>query len=264
VYNYKGAIRSEQNKIMTQMWGGRFNGCSSFNKINDVLADLNNSLKLDARLYADDIDASKAYAEALQRAGYLSIYECEIILQGLETVRIDWIEKKIQFLNTDEDVHTVNERRLTEIIGEVALKLNAGRSRNDQVVTDMKLWMRKAIRELCVSFQLIMRVIIEKSEQNIDVLMPGYTHLQRAQTVHFSHWLLSHAFALREDCLRLCEFKERSNVLPLGSGALAGNPLDINRIWLAERLGFSGITANSMHAVGDRDFVSKLYCAKFD
>lgn len=238
-----------------QLWGGRFG--NNAGKTNECLASLNCSLPLDSRLFADDIDGSKAYAEALAKAGYLTSSECSSIVKGLELVRYDWIEGLIKFLPTDEDVHTVNERRLTELIGEVGQRLHTGRSRNDQVITDMKLWMRKAIRETCSALRTVMESMCQQAQQHLGVLMPGYTHLQRAQPVLFSHWMLSHAFALREDCLRLCDLRVRANVLPLGSGALAGNPLQIDRVWLAERLGFAAVTANSMHAVGDRDFVGE-------
>ncbi|XP_065356811.1 argininosuccinate lyase [Calliphora vicina] len=242
-----------------QLWGGRFG--KNAGKTNECLATLNCSLPVDSRLFADDIDGSKAYAEALKKAGYLTAEECEKILTGLELVRYDWIEGLMKFLPSDEDVHTVNERRLTELVGDVGQRLHTGRSRNDQVITDMKLWLRKAIRETCSSMRKLMESMTQQAQQHLGVLMPGYTHMQRAQTVQFSHWLLSHAFALREDCLRLCDVRSRSNVLPLGSGALAGNPLQIDRVWLAERLGFAAVTANSMHAVGDRDFVVDfIYC----
>ncbi|KAL7739231.1 hypothetical protein ACLKA6_015089 [Drosophila palustris] len=239
-----------------QLWGGRFN-----EKSNEAMIELNNSLVHDARLYADDLDASKAYAEALHRAGHLKDAERDKLVKSLELIRYDWIERLVKFLPTDEDVHTVNERLLVEITGELGKRLHTGRSRNDQVVTDMKLWLRKAIRETLGRLRVLIKSIAEQAESHLGVLMPGYTHLQRAQPVQFSHWLLSHAFALREDCLRLGELRDRSNVLPLGSGALAGNPLGIDRLWLAERLGFANVTGNSMHAVGDRDFVVDfIYC----
>ncbi|KAH8273825.1 hypothetical protein KR044_001150 [Drosophila immigrans] len=239
-----------------QMWGGRFNG-----QPNVALLELNNSLPFDARLYADDLDASKAYAEALMRAGHLNDVECDKLVKSLELIRYDWIERLVKFLPSDEDVHTINERMLVELTGELGQRLHTGRSRNDQVVTDMKLWLRKAIRETLGRLRLLVKAIADQAESQLGVLMPGYTHLQRAQPVQFSHWLLSHAFALREDCLRLGELRDRANVLPLGSGALAGNPLGIDRLWLAERLGFAAVTANSMHAVGDRDFVVDfIYC----
>ncbi|XP_033248420.1 argininosuccinate lyase isoform X1 [Drosophila miranda] len=244
------------SKNSYQLWGGRFS-----EKPSEALQALNISLPYDSRLYADDLDASKAYAEALQRAGYLNTAEADKLVKSLELIRYDWIERTIKFLPTDEDVHTVNERLLVEITGELGQRLHTGRSRNDQVVTDMKLWLRRGIRETLGRLSRVIESAVQQAEVHLGVLMPGYTHMQRAQPVQFSHWLLSHAFALREDCLRLVELRDRANVLPLGSGALAGNPLGIDRLWLAERLGFSGVTANSMHAVGDRDFVVDfIYC----
>ncbi|XP_062134356.1 argininosuccinate lyase [Drosophila sulfurigaster albostrigata] len=250
-------MTSNQSTNNYQMWGGRFNS-----QPNVALMELNNSLPFDARLYADDLDASKAYAEALKRAGHLNDAECDKLVKSLELIRYDWIERLVKFLPSDEDVHTVNERMLVDLTGELGQRLHTGRSRNDQVATDMKLWLRKAIRETLGRLRLLINAIAQQAESHLGVLMPGYTHLQRAQPVQFSHWLLSHAFALREDCLRLGELRDRANVLPLGSGALAGNPLGIDRLWLAERLGFAAVTGNSMHAVGDRDFVVDfIYCA---
>ncbi|XP_015036947.2 argininosuccinate lyase isoform X2 [Drosophila pseudoobscura] len=246
------------SKNSYQLWGGRFS-----EKPSEALQALNISLPYDSRLYADDLDASKAYAEALQRAGYLNTAEADKLVKSLELIRYDWIERTIKFLPTDEDVHTVNERLLVEITGELGQRLHTGRSRNDQVVTDMKLWLRRGIRETLGRLSRVIESAVKQAEVHLGVLMPGYTHMQRAQPVQFSHWLLSHAFALREDCLRLVELRDRANVLPLGSGALAGNPLGIDRLWLAERLGFSGVTANSMHAVGDRDFVVNLNRSKW-
>lgn len=241
-----------EQKNSYQLWGGRFKEPAS-----EAMRELNNSLPIDARLFAVDLDASKAYAEALHRAGYLTNADCDKLVKSLELIRYDWIERIIEFLPSDEDVHTVNERLLVGICGELGQRLHTGRSRNDQVATDMKLWLRKAIRETLGKLRQVIEAIAKDAETYMGVLMPGYTHLQRAQPVHFSHWLLSHAFALREDCKRFGELRDRANVLPLGSGALAGNPLGIDRHWLAERLGFAGVTWNSMHTVGDRDFVGE-------
>ncbi|CAD7000542.1 unnamed protein product [Ceratitis capitata] len=242
-----------------QLWGGRFGDAEG--KTSECLAKLNCSLPLDSRFYDEDIDGSIAYAEALARAGLITDKESADIGAALEVVRGEWKDASIKFLGSDEDVHTVNERRLTELIGDVGKKLHTGRSRNDQVITDMKLWLRRGIRETVADLCAVIEVTLEQAKKNLDVLMPGYTHLQRAQPVLFSHWMLSHAFALQADCQRLLELKTRANVLPLGSGALAGNPLGVDRVWLAKRLGFAGVTPNSMHAVGDRDFVVDfIYC----
>lgn len=238
-----------------QLWGGRFGDAEG--KTNECLAKLNCSLPLDSRFYGEDIDGSIAYAEALARAGLITDKDAANIGAALEVVRREWTDGSIEFLSSDEDVHTVNERRLTELIGDVGKRLHTGRSRNDQVITDMKLWLRRGIRETLVGLLAVIEASVVQAKKNLGALMPGYTHLQRAQPVQFSHWMLSHAFALQADCQRLLELKERANLLPLGSGALAGNPLGVDREWLAKRLNFAGVTPNSMHAVGDRDFVGK-------
>ncbi|KAI9578017.1 hypothetical protein GQX74_015493 [Glossina fuscipes] len=209
----------------------------------------------DSRLFADDLDVSKAYTEALRKAGCLTNEQCSSILAGLELVRYDWIEGLLKFSPTDKDVHTINKRRLTEIIGEVGQYLNSGCSRNEQVLTDMKLWLRKAINELLVRVQRCIEAILEKAEHHLGVLMPASIDLQRVQAVQFSHWLLSYAWILREDYLRLKEQEKLLLVSPLGSGTVAGNPFHIDRVWLAKRLGFTSVTTNSLHAVADSDFM---------
>ncbi|KAL9929505.1 argininosuccinate lyase isoform 1-T1 [Glossina fuscipes fuscipes] len=216
----------------------------------------------DSRLFADDLDVSKAYTEALRKAGCLTNEQCSSILAGLELVRYDWIEGLLKFSPTDKDVHTINKRRLTEIIGEVGQYLNSGCSRNEQVLTDMKLWLRKAINELLVRVQRCIEAILEKAEHHLGVLMPASIDLQRVQAVQFSHWLLSYAWILREDYLRLKEQEKLLLVSPLGSGTVAGNPFHIDRVWLAKRLGFTSVTTNSLHAVADSDFmVNFIYCS---
>lgn len=238
----------------SKLWGGRFSAGAHEN-----LSQLNNSLPIDKRLYDEDITGSVAYAKALFRAQLITALESKKIVEGLETVRVEWQDNTIQFLLSDEDVHTVNERRLTELIGrEVGGKLHMGRSRNDQVATDMRLWMKRAIDDILKEFKaLIVEVICPKAEQWIDVLVPGYTHLQRAQVIRISHWLLSYAFYFESDFRRFVNLLERVDVLPLGSGAIAGNPFPIDRKELAEELGFKCVTRNSMLGVGDRDFVSE-------
>uniref|UniRef100_A0A1B0GFP5 Uncharacterized protein n=1 Tax=Glossina morsitans morsitans TaxID=37546 RepID=A0A1B0GFP5_GLOMM len=212
----------------------------------------------DSRLFADDLDVSKAYTEALRKAGCLTTEQCSSILTGLELVRYDWIEGLLKFSPTDKDVHAINKRRLTEIIGEVGQYLNSGCSRNEQVLTDMKLWLRKAINELLIRVQRCIEAILDKAEQHLGVLMPAYIDLQRVQAVQFSHWLLSYAWILREDYLRLKEQEKLLLVSPLGSGTVAGNPFHIDRVWLAKRLGFTSLTENSLYAVADNDFMEEF------
>uniref|UniRef100_A0A8C2ZQB0 Argininosuccinate lyase n=1 Tax=Cyclopterus lumpus TaxID=8103 RepID=A0A8C2ZQB0_CYCLU len=158
----------------------------------------------------------------------------------------------------DEDIHTANERRLKELIGAPAGKLHTGRSRNDQVVTDMRLWLRDAISTLTDNALQLMSTMVERAAAEIDVLFPGYTHMQRAQPIRWSHWILSHAVALSRDVDRLLEIKKRVNVLPLGSGAIAGTPFDIDRELLRKELEFDSISLNSMDATGQRDFVAEF------
>jgi argininosuccinate lyase len=175
----------------TKLWGGRF--CQT---TDQNLAALNSSLSVDRRLFSEDIDGSQAYAQILGKAGLLTSVEVKQIYDGLEKVREEWVNETIKLQESDEDVHSVNERRLIELIGAVGGKLHTGRSRNDQVIVDMKLWLKKSVECLVVSLQFLIQVMVKSSEENIEVLFPGYTHLQRAQPVRFSHWLLSHAFAL--------------------------------------------------------------------
>ncbi|XP_055685369.1 argininosuccinate lyase [Lutzomyia longipalpis] len=236
-----------------KLWGGRF--CKA---TNEELVKLNKSLDVDRRLFAEDIEGSCAYAKALFDRGIYTKGELEKTLKGLQQVLEEWKTGKITFQESDEDVHTVNERRLTELIGEIGGKLHTGRSRNDQVVTDMRLWLKKAIQELQCILVEVLRTILQRSREKIDVLMPGYTHLQRAQAVRFSHWLLSYGFMLKNDLERFQDVLKRVDTLPLGSGAIAGNPLGVDRHALARNLSFSSVIPNSMTAVGDRDFITEF------
>ena len=166
---------------------------------------------------------------------------------------LDLIEAKAG----DEDIHTANERRLTELIGDVAGKLHTGRSRNDQVATDTRMWLRKELMRLRGYLRTLIEVAVDRAEREVDVVMPGFTHLQSAQTVRWSHWLLSHAAAWQRDDQRLGDLIKRVNVMPLGSGALAGNPFGIDRQLLAKDLEFDGVCPNSMDAVSDRDYIAE-------
>ncbi|NXA35371.1 ARLY lyase, partial [Eudromia elegans] len=237
---------SQGNKL----WGGRFVGST-----DPILEILNSSIAIDQRLAEVDIQASVAYAKALEKASILTKPELEKILSGLEKISEE-VSKGVFVLNkSDEDIHTAIERRLKELIGDVAGKLHTGRSRNDQVVTDLKLFMKKSISMVFTHLLQLIKTLVERAAIEIDVILPGYTHLQKAQPIRWSQFLLSHAVALTRDSERLGEIKKRVNILPLGSGALAGNPLDIDRELLRTELGFASITLNSMDAISDRDFV---------
>jgi len=239
--------------MANKLWGGRFSG-----KTDPLMEQFNASLRFDRRLWKADIVGSQAYAAALARAGILTAAEAAQIVEGLGEVAAEWESGSFVTVEGDEDIHTANERRLTELIGPVAGKLHTGRSRNDQIATDVRLWLRDQIAVLDDHLRDLIGTAASRAEQEIDVLMPGYTHLQPAQPVRWSHWLLSHAWAWRRDAERLAELAARVDVMPLGSGALAGNPFGIDREALAADLGFGAISANSMDAVSDRDFIAEF------
>ncbi|XP_072209360.1 argininosuccinate lyase [Excalfactoria chinensis] len=236
-----------------KLWGGRFSGST-----DPIMEKLNSSIAYDQRLSEVDVQGSMAYAKALEKAGILTKTELEKILSGLEKISEEWSKGVFVVKQSDEDIHTVNERRLKELIGDIAGKLHTGRSRNDQVVTDLKLLLKSSISVISTHLLQLIKTLVERAAIEIDVIMPGYTHLQKALPIRWSQFLLSHAVALTRDSERLSEVKKRMNVLPLGSGALAGNPLEIDRELLCNELDFASISLNSMDAISERDFVVEL------
>ena len=238
--------------MSTKLWGGRFSGA-----LDPLMEEFNASIDFDRRLWLADIRGSQAYAHALARAGLLTEQEAEQIVAGLERVAAEWRAGQFKTEDGDEDIHTANERRLTELIGSVAGKLHTGRSRNDQVATDLRLWLREEFKTSEEQLRTLIGVAVERAQSEIDLLMPGYTHLQPAQPTRWSHWLLSHAWAWQRDALRLQDLQNRVNLMPLGNGALAGNPFPIDRTQLAHDLGFDAPTPNSLDGVSDRDFVAE-------
>lgn len=238
------------------LWGGRFSI-----KLNDQAWDLNSSLPVDQRMAIQDVDGSCAWADAIHRAGILSDKEHASISLGLATIKEEFSSGRFAFAPSDEDIHTAVERRLTELIGEAAGKLHTGRSRNDQVATDFRLWMLNAIPLLQAALQDLQAAFVEQAEAASETVMPGYTHLQRAQPILLAHWWLSHYWSVQRDVERLQDLTKRVSVLPLGSGALAGVPFHIDRMALAESLGFSNVSQNSIDGVSDRDFAAEyLFC----
>ena len=235
------------------MWGGRFS-----KTMDDQFAQLNASLHFDWRLYDADIRGSIAYARALARAQVISDAERDALTDGLGQVKQEFYNGTFTAKPNDEDIHTAVERRLGELVGTVAGKLHTGRSRNDQIATDARLFALDAIRNLQFAIRNLQLAILEKSEQRLDVLMPGYTHLQRAQPILFAHWLMSYFWMLQRDYARFTDCITRVSVLPLGSGALAGNALGIDREFLARELGFARVSENSIDAVSDRDFIAEF------
>lgn len=218
----------------------------------------NESIHFDRRMWKEDLRGSIAYAKAIQKVGILTPEESASIISGLEKVMEEWASNTFEIKSGDEDIHTANERRLTEIIGPLGGKLHTGRSRNDQVATDTRLWIVKAEKDILKDMATLLQASAEFCEVHIDVLMAGYTHLQPAQPIRFSHWLMSHMAALMRDAERLTELVPRANQCPLGAGALAGNAFGVDREFLAKELGFDGVTSNSLDSVCDRDFVAEF------
>ncbi|KAJ3339994.1 argininosuccinate lyase [Gonapodya sp. JEL0774] len=227
--------------------------------VDPLMEAFNASIGFDKRMYAADVRGSQAQARAIAKQGIITATERDAIVSGLDHVLAEWNSGTFKIEQSDEDIHTANERRLGELIGtSIAGKLHTGRSRNDQVATDMRLWVRDEGAKLMGHLKELIKVLVARAESEINVLMPGYTHLQRAQPIRWSHWLLSYAWSFHADALRLQSFLDRNNLLPLGAGALAGNPFNIDRDFLAQELGFAGVLPNSLYAVSDRDFVAEL------
>jgi argininosuccinate lyase len=232
------------------LWGGRFQ-----TETDELMRRFNDSIGFDWRLYAADIRGSIAYAGGLVGAGLISEGERDDLVAGLEQVLAEFEAGSFEVKAGDEDIHTAVERRLGELVGPVAGKLHTGRSRNDQVATDLRLYLMDEMAGLGEALASVQGAIVEAAEQNLDVLMPGYTHLQQAQPLLFSHWLMSYFWKLQRDQERLAGAAQRTSSLPLGAGALAGNPFDLDRRALAAALGFHDLAPNSVDAVNDRDFV---------
>jgi argininosuccinate lyase len=236
-----------------KLWGGRFS-----EGLQSDVAEYNNSLPFDWRLADNDIRGSLAWAKALAQAGVLADDEASQICAGLSQVLAEVASGSFPYDPADEDVHTAVERRLTELVGPLGGKLHTGRSRNDQVATDFRLWLMAEIDALLPRLKDAQSALVERAESDLGVLLPGYTHMQRAQPVLLSHWWLAYFWPLLRDAERLAQLRRRVAVLPLGSGALAGTPVGVDRRWLAQELGFEAISANSLDAVSDRDFAAEF------
>lgn len=238
------------------LWSARFS-----TGLDPKAWELNSSLPFDQRLAIQDVRGSAAWAEALQHAGVLTAKECEQIVNGLQAITREFVEGKFIFVQSDEDIHTAVERRLVELIGAPAGKLHTGRSRNDQVATDLRMWILDSLPRLEDAIAGLQSTLLALAEEHQTTLMPGYTHLQRAQPVTFAHWLLSHFWPLQRDRERLHDLRARLAVCPLGSGALAGTAFNVDRASLARSLGFHQASLNSIDAVSDRDFVAEYLFA---
>ncbi len=234
------------------LWGGRFAEETAPN-----LRAFKDSIGFDRRLYAEDIAGSVVYARALARAEVLSAEEAETIIRGLEKVRREFADGRFEYRETDEDIHTAVERRLIEIVGDVGGKLHTGRSRNEQVATDLRLWLLARLPALDAELGRLQKALIQRASEHLGSVMPGYTHMQPAQPISAAHWLLSYCWMLMRDRGRLRDARRRTAVCPLGSGALAGTPFPLDREAMARELGFTAPTQNSLDAVSDRDFVAE-------
>jgi argininosuccinate lyase len=226
-----------------------------------LVEEFTSSLSFDRRLYAYDIQGSIAHCKTLEKAGVLSRKETAAILRGLEIVRGEFEADRFPFAPQDEDIHMAIERRLTELIGPMGGKLHTGRSRNDQVALDIRLYLRDRLAALRAGMTRLQQALLERARTHLDVVMPGYTHLQRAQPVLFAHHFLAYVEMLERDKGRVQDALVRLNVMPLGSGALAGTNYPVDRQYTAKLLGFASVSENSLDAVADRDFAVEVLAA---
>ncbi len=236
-----------------KMWGGRFSGGT-----NPDAWDFNASIEFDQRLGSQDARGSIAWTKALARAGLLSENERDKTVSGLSTILEEIEGGLFKIKDHDEDIHSAVERRLDELIGPLAGKLHTGRSRNDQVATDLRLWLLDFLPLLDESIQNFQKTLIKRAENEIEIFLPGYTHLQRAQPISLAHWWLSFYWPLHRDRQRFTELAERVSILPLGSAALAGTSFPVDRSLLASDLGFTEPCQNSIDGISDRDFVAEF------
>jgi argininosuccinate lyase len=232
-----------------KLWGGRFTGAA-----DPSFAKFNSSFAFDRRLFAADIRASIAHCNGLRGAGVLTAEEADQTVAGLQAILDEATSRADYFDEPAEDIHSFVEARLVEMIGEPGRKLHTGRSRNDQVATDLRLWLRDAIDQLFERVRQTQEAFLELAEKETDTVLPGYTHLQRAQPILFAHWCLAYFEMLARDRERLTEVRKRVNVLPLGSAAISGTSFPIDREAVARELEFDSVTRNSIDAVSDRDF----------
>src|SRR5687768_4319202 len=235
------------------LWSGRFDDAPDPDAF-----DFGISFPFDRRLFEDDVTGSLAWAEALVACGALTVADGEQIREGLTAILEQGRENPAWVAGADEDVHSFVERQLVARIGDAGRRLHTGRSRNEQVSVDLRLYLRRRIPVLQQKLRAAIAAFADQADQAGDALMPSYTHLRRAMPVLVSHFLLSHAAALRRDYARLDAAREEANALPLGSGAIAGTGYAIDTTFLADRLGFARVVANSMDASSDRDFAASF------
>ena len=239
-----------------QTWSQRFESA-----LHPAIARFNASIGFDIELIEYDLTGSVAHAKMLAHTGIISTEESEQLVAGLEKIRQEYRQGKFNPGIEAEDVHFAVERRLTELVGDVGKKLHTARSRNDQVGTDTRLYLRDQIDQIRNALGKFQGVLLDLAEQNIETLIPGYTHLQRAQPLSLAHHLMAYFQMTQRDWERLRDVRSRVNISPLGSGALAGTTFPIDRHYTAELLGFEGVYANSLDGVSDRDFAIEFLCS---
>ena len=241
---------------MEKLWAGR-----AAKHLDQIADDFNASIRFDQRLAVEDLTGSMAHAAMLGAKGINSPEDTETIQAGLESILRDLESGALQIDLHAEDIHSFNETELTRRIGDAGKRLHTARSRNDQVALDLRLWLRKEIGEIRTLTAQVIRAICDKAQETRDAIVPGYTHLQRAQPIVFGHHLLAYGMMLERDLGRLADAAKRANVSPLGSGALAGTTYPIDRNMTAQALGMNGYTLNSIDGVSDRDFVAETCSA---
>lgn len=238
---------------MAKMWEGRFKKC-----VDGVVNDFNSSVSFDMRMYKWDITGSIAHAKMLAKVGIISEEERDVIVNELKNILSDIESGELVIDMNAEDIHMFVEEVLTKRVGSVGKKLHTARSRNDQVALDIRLYLKEEIDNIVSLVRECTEVVTDIAEENLESVMPGYTHLQRAQPVTFAHYIMAYAHMFSRDISRLRDTKERMNFSPLGAGALATTTYDIDREFTAKELGFYGVTKNSIDSVSDRDFVLEL------
>lgn len=241
---------------MAKLWGGRFE-----QQADELAEEFNSSLSFDSRLFPEDIAGSITHATMLGRQGIITPEEAEKIIINLESILADLLLGRDAFLAEDEDIHSCVERMLTERIGTAGKKLHTGRSRNDQVALDMRLYMLKTIDQTVVEIVSLCSVLIDIAEKNLQTIIPAYTHLQKAQPSTLAHYMMAYCEMFSRDIGRFLDCKKRTDSMPLGSGALAGTTYPLDREYVAKQLGFTKITPNSLDAVSDRDFLLEYLSA---
>ncbi|MBR5125538.1 MAG: argininosuccinate lyase [Oscillospiraceae bacterium] len=241
---------------MAKMWAGRTAG-----NVDSIADDFNSSIRFDCRMYRQDITGSMAHAAMLGAKGIIAPQEADILIDGLQGILNDLDSGVLEFDMGCEDIHMFVEQILTQRLGDVGKKLHTARSRNDQVALDIRMYLRGEVDEITGLVKAVIEAIIAQAQSNLGVIMPGYTHLQRAQPILFSHHLMAYAMMLLRDLDRLADCRKRMNLSPIGCCALAGTTYDTDRRFEAEKLGFDGIVMNSIDGVSDRDFCVELMSA---